>query len=169
MNREELAKTLFVQENLGAATGDEAIKRKAILNSLVSEVGVEEARRRLGKESIEDLEKQAGIQDQFNQSVLKLKEIFVSLAGPILAIVSPIVDALVPALSFVAGILGQIANLFGGILKYVVPIVGGMYALQAVSSAILGIQTAYNAAKACLLYTSPSPRDRQKSRMPSSA
>ena len=148
MNREELAKTLFVQENLGAATGDEAIKRKAILNSLVSEVGVEEARRRLGKESIEDLEKQAGIQDQFNQSVLKLKEIFVSLAGPILAIVSPIVDALVPALSFVAGILGQIANLFGGILKYVVPIVGGMYALQAVSSAILGIQTAYNTAKA---------------------
>ena len=26
-----------------------------------------------------------------------------------------------------------------------------------------------NIAKACLLYTSPSPRDRQKSRMPSSA
>ena len=28
---------------------------------------------------------------------------------------------------------------------------------------------AYNALKTCLLYTSPSPRDRQKSRMPSSA
>ena len=27
----------------------------------------------------------------------------------------------------------------------------------------------YNDFKACLLYTSPSPRDRQKSRMPSSA
>ena len=27
----------------------------------------------------------------------------------------------------------------------------------------------YNEDKACLLYTSPSPRDRQKSRMPSSA
>ena len=148
MSKEELAKTLFVQENLGAATGKEAEKRKAILNSLVSEVGVEEARRRLGEESIEDLEKQKGIQDDFNKAVLKLKEIFVSLTGPILAVVSPIVDTLVPALSFVAGILGKVANLFGGILRYVVPIVGAMYTLQAVSSAILGIQTTYNTAKA---------------------
>ena len=115
MNREELAKTLFVQENLGAATGDEAIKRKAILNSLVSEVGVEEARRRLGEQSIEDLEKQAGIQDRFNQAVLKLKEIFVSLAGPILQIVSPIVDLLVPALSAITFLLTPIFDMFKGI------------------------------------------------------
>ena len=34
-----------------------------------------------------------------------------------------------------------------------------------------GFQTAYEGARVvvCLLYTSPSPRDRQKSRMPSSA
>ena len=32
----------------------------------------------------------------------------------------------------------------------------------------LAVKTAVNS-KACLLYTSPSPRDRQKSRMPSSA
>ena len=31
------------------------------------------------------------------------------------------------------------------------------------------IETEFNLLKACLLYTSPSPRDRQKSRMPSSA
>ena len=115
MNREELAKTLFVQENLGAATGKEAEKRKAILNSLVSEVGVEEARRRLGEQSVEDLEKQAGIQDRFNQAVLKLKEIFVSLAGPILQIVSPIVDLLVPALSTITFLLTPIFDLFKGI------------------------------------------------------
>ena len=30
-------------------------------------------------------------------------------------------------------------------------------------------QQAFNQATGCLLYTSPSPRDRQKSRMPSSA
>ena len=34
---------------------------------------------------------------------------------------------------------------------------------------ILGDTTATNKASTCLLYTSPSPRDRQKSRMPSSA
>ena len=92
MNREELAKTLFVQENLGAATGNEAIKRKKILQDLESEFGIEGAKLKLQEESIENLENQAGIQDRFNQSVLKLKEIFVSLAGPILQIISPFVD-----------------------------------------------------------------------------
>ena len=38
--------------------------------------------------------------------------------------------------------------------------------LPAISGASL---TALNAANVCLLYTSPSPRDRQKSRMPASA
>ena len=33
----------------------------------------------------------------------------------------------------------------------------------------LGVQAADDVAGTCLLYTSPSPRDRQKSRMPSSA
>ena len=33
----------------------------------------------------------------------------------------------------------------------------------------MGYTSNYNIIKACLLYTSPSPRDRQKSRMPSSA
>ena len=33
----------------------------------------------------------------------------------------------------------------------------------------VGISMAANKIKGCLLYTSPSPRDRQKSRMPSSA
>ena len=34
---------------------------------------------------------------------------------------------------------------------------------------ILTLETKENGTKTCLLYTSPSPRDRQKSRMPSSA
>ena len=50
---------------------------------------------------------------------------------------------------------------------------------QAGNSTLLGNQTTYgstntgaldvNGSATCLLYTSPSPRDRQKSRMPSSA
>ena len=37
------------------------------------------------------------------------------------------------------------------------------------NSDIRAVETAYARAFPCLLYTSPSPRDRQKSRMPSSA
>ena len=40
---------------------------------------------------------------------------------------------------------------------------------NAVNMAQKEIATRYDFKKSCLLYTSPSPRDRQKSRMPSSA
>ena len=43
---------------------------------------------------------------------------------------------------------------------YVEPFVGGFNVMEHVNG---------NRIAACLLYTSPSPRDRQKSRMPSSA
>ena len=38
-----------------------------------------------------------------------------------------------------------------------------------VATHLTTVEAAIRAAAACLLYTSPSPRDRQKSRMPSSA
>ena len=41
--------------------------------------------------------------------------------------------------------------------------------LKAVNDREQGIKDALQSAEFCLLYTSPSPRDRQKSRMPSSA
>ena len=46
---------------------------------------------------------------------------------------------------------------------------GGRYVAETLMPLILDLAREYEAAKDCLLYTSPSPRDRQKSRMPSSA
>ena len=40
---------------------------------------------------------------------------------------------------------------------------------RVLSQATATLHTGFNAPDDCLLYTSPSPRDRQKSRMPSSA
>jgi hypothetical protein len=148
MNREELAQTLYVQEQLAGVTGKEAKLREKAINARIAEVGLTQATEEIANGQLENLEKQASVQARLLAVTEKINEIFVSLAEPILAIVSPIVDALVPALSFVAGILGKISNIFGGILGYIVPIVGVMYTFQAVSSAILGIQAAYNTAKA---------------------
>ena len=114
MSREELAKTLFVQENLGAATGDEAIKRKKILQDLESEFGIEGAKLKLQEESIENLENQAGIQDRFNQSVLKLKELFVSLSEPIFAVL----DGLMPILELLGSVVGFIGSMISGITAF---------------------------------------------------
>ena len=50
--------------------------------------------------------------------------------------------------------------------------VGGLSILQALMQSLPDLEYLFvsdNAAYPCLLYTSPSPRDRQKSRMPSSA
>ena len=56
-------------------------------------------------------------------------------------------------------------------IAFISDIHGNYEALSAVLSKIdqLGIQGIFCAGDVCLLYTSPSPRDRQKSRMPSSA
>jgi len=150
MSREELAKTLFVQENLGAATGDEAIKRKKILQDLESEFGIEGAKLKLQEKSIEDLEDQVSIQDNFNQSVLKLKEIFVSLAGPILQIVSPIVDLLVPALSAITFILTPILEAFKGLSGILTGNIESLSTMQTILGTIAGI---YLAIKASALAT----------------
>ena len=55
-------------------------------------------------------------------------------------------------------------------------IYGGQYIPETLMNAVIELEEAYNHYKDdpefnrdCLLYTSPSPRDRQKSRMPSSA
>ena len=46
---------------------------------------------------------------------------------------------------------------------------GGRYVAETLMPPILALEKAYEEAKACLLYTSPSPRDGLLSRMPSSA
>ena len=125
MSREELAKTLFVQENLGAATGEAAEKRKAILASLVQEVGVAEAKRRLEEQSVEDLENQAGIQDRFNKSIEKLKEIFVIVA-----------EAIMPVLDVVASVFEAI----GPIMQFINPLIQmGLMGVAALADAIKGV------------------------------
>ena len=75
MNRDELAKTLFVQEQLLNVSGDEAKLRERRINSLIEEKGLAEAQRVLAEEGIEGLENQASIGESFNASMEKLKEI----------------------------------------------------------------------------------------------
>jgi len=124
MNREELAKTLYVQEQLGGATGDVAKEQRALLNSRIEDVGLAQAQKEMEDKGFEGLQKQVGMQDKFNASVEKLKEIFTTVAEsvmPILNILSdvfkiigPIVNILVrqltPALKFVSLVLTPIVE-----------------------------------------------------------
>jgi hypothetical protein len=116
MNREELAKTLFTQEQIGNLTGDEYELREKQINDLEAK-GLSQAqiKEKLGKTSLDDLKNQNSIQERLTQSAEKLNEVFTSLAIPIMQIVSPIIDILIPALSLIPVILTPVFDLFKGI------------------------------------------------------
>ena len=110
MNREDLAKTLFVQEQLTGLTGEAATEQEDILNKRIEEVGLAQAQKELAKDGIEGLREQVGMADKFNATMEKVRELFVMIADPILVIV----DAFSPILSLVGGLIGLIGELGKG-------------------------------------------------------
>jgi len=115
MNREELAKMLFVQEQIGNVSEEEANLREQRINKLQAEgLSNEQIKKKLGEESFEDLKNQASVQEKLNKSVEKLREVFISLAGPVMQLVSPIIDLLIPALAGISFILEPVFTAFRG-------------------------------------------------------
>jgi hypothetical protein len=94
MERNELAQSLMDREALAKLSGVEGATAQERFNNLVKEVGMEEAKKRLGDEQLATQYEQQSVQERFAQAVEKLQEVFVQLAEPILAIVSPFVDLL---------------------------------------------------------------------------
>jgi hypothetical protein len=87
MNREELAQTLFTQEQLAGLSGEEAERKQALLDARIEEVGLAQAQRELENGSLEDLENQQSISERFNDQMLQLKEILVNgILPPFVAI-----------------------------------------------------------------------------------
>ena len=73
-------------------------------------------------------------------AVEKMKEVFVSIAEPIMAIISPIMDGLLPVLSVISGVVGTIAGGFGTVLKYISPIVVAIASFYAIAKTIMVVQ-----------------------------
>ena len=111
MTREDLATTLTDQEALRGLSGKAAEDAKAALAGARARGMTEEQIREKG---IKDLMKQQSVQERLNQSVEKLKDIFVSIAEPILRIVSPLADLIstvLPAINFLLSPLVEGFNL----------------------------------------------------------
>ena len=115
LTRDDLAKSLMEREAMAKLSDQEGKTAQERFNNLVKEVGLEEAKKRLGDENLENLLGQENTQEKFNAAVEKLKEIFVSLAGPVMQLVSPIVDLLVPAISAISFLLTPVFDMFKGI------------------------------------------------------
>lgn len=140
MGREELAKTLQDQAVLNKLKGVEGENAKEKFNNLVKEVGLEEAKKRLGDEELANQMASQSTQEKLAASVEKLKEIFVSIAEPVLAIVTPFTDLVVSVLPAI----NMLLHPFTESLKFI-----GHYGKEilAVFTAYKGIQLGINIAK----------------------
>jgi hypothetical protein len=78
MNREDLAQTLFTQEALKGLSGEELEDKQRMLDARIEQVGLAQAQRELEDGSLETMEEQQSIQEQFADQMLALKETLVN-------------------------------------------------------------------------------------------
>jgi len=118
MTKDQLAQSLMDREALANLSGVEGKDAKEKFDNLVKQVGMEEAKKRLGDEQLANQFAQQSVQERFAQATEKLQELFVQLAEPILQIVSPLmnlVSTVLPGISFLMqGILYPVQLLADG-------------------------------------------------------
>jgi esterase/lipase len=134
MTRDELAQSLMDREALAKLSEVEGKTAQEKFNNLVKEVGLEEAKKRLGNEQLANQFQQQSVQERFAQAVEKLKEVFVQIAEPILAIVSPL-----------ANIASSVLPLINVALQ---PII---WAFQTIGDAVSGLFTWLSESKGVLI------------------
>ena len=130
MNRDTLAETLFVQEQLAGATGDEAEEKEKLLNARIKEVGLAQATAELEKDGIEGLREQNSQAEKFEAIMMKIKDVFVQLVTPIMEMISPIIDLLVPAIEMISFLITPILEGFNGISEIINAIIDPTVSLQ---------------------------------------
>lgn len=139
LTRDQLAESLIEREALAKIGAEDAAQAKARFNQLVATYGYERAIQELGDEKYAQQLASQSIQDRFNKSIEKLRELFVSLAEPILQIISPFVDLVTTILPLINVLLSPILEtikFIGGIFG---TLTGGITSAgQAVSAGITG-------------------------------
>lgn len=123
MEREELAKSLIEREALAKIGVQDAAAAKEKFDKLVEQYGYERAIKELGDEKYGQQLASQSIQERFNKSVEKLREIFVSVAEPILQIINPFVDlatTILPLINIVLTPITGAIKFIGESVKFVV-------------------------------------------------
>ena len=147
MGREELGQMLFTQEQLVGLSGEEVALRETQINDLQAKgLSQDQIKAKLAKQSVADLKNQVSVQENLAASVQKLKELFTSIAGPVLAIITPIVDILMPAVNVlgfafeaIAKPINYVVGLFREMNEYIGSAVPLMSALGVGAYIYLGI------------------------------
>ena len=131
MSREDLAQTLFTQEQLAGASGEEAEKRQKLLDARIEEVGLEQAKKELADGGLENLESQAAASQRLEATVQKISDLFMGIADTIISIVSPVVDILYPVFNGIAAAISLMWDGLKGIAIVLSPIIALVALLNA--------------------------------------
>ena len=125
MTREELANTLFIQEQLKGLSGEAAKDAEALYNRRVADVGIAQAQAEMQKEGVEGLRNQVGMADRLTAAMDKVNEVFVALIEPLMpildifmgifSILGPIMKLLNPFIQFAATGFSAIADVLTGL------------------------------------------------------
>lgn len=106
LTREELAEILKQQDLLSGTKYKDINEAQEDFNKLLAKgFTIEQARARLGNQALADQLASVSMQEEFTQTIEKLKEVFISLAKPILQIIKPIADILAPVLATIGNIV----------------------------------------------------------------
>lgn len=111
MSREDLAQTLFTQEQLAGLSEQDAKERKKILDYAIEKYGVEEANRMLEEDGIATLEAQASEQAKMAAAAERMNETFMELGKNLL----PILDGMSKLVGFAAK---NVELIMGGVAAY---------------------------------------------------
>jgi hypothetical protein len=130
MNRDSLAETLFIQEQLKGATGDEAEEQERLLQNRIKQVGLAQATAEMEKDGIKGLREQNSQAEKFEAIMMKIKDVFVQLVTPIMEMISPIIDLLVPAIEMISFLITPILEGFNGISEIIKAIIDPTVSLQ---------------------------------------
>jgi len=161
MSREELASALIEQEALASIGRDLNEEEKAAYEAAKKTYGEKEAAKMLAEGELDNMMHQQSIQDRINDSMEKMKEILVTIAQPILQIVSPLVDLLQNILLPITSTLGWIQEKFGLIGTAISKATGPLGMFGKVLKGIVGLAIilaaykTYAAISTGMLYTGP--------------
>jgi hypothetical protein len=124
LTKDELAQSLMDREALSKISAKEGESAQQAFNRLVQEVGLEEAKKQLGDEQLANQFAQQSVQERFAQSMEKLQEIFVNVAGalmPILDIFSEIFGVISSIMSSTVGLAAVLGGLGGLMITKLIP------------------------------------------------
>ena len=108
MSREELAQTLFTQEQLQGLTEADAIKAQEALDKRIEQVGLKQAQKEMEEGTLQTLFDQASEQEKQALAAEKMNEAFMEMGKSLMPVMN--------AVSFIAEKMAQNVELVGGII-----------------------------------------------------